>query len=106
MAQGTTSTSPTDGFGGGWSNWINAGADSVGALIDTATDWEKYRNERDSKGQGQSDLDSAVVTDYNAQAANSGGAVKNTGSTLDNKSLIYIGVAIGGAVLIAALIRK
>jgi hypothetical protein len=105
MSQTGTQTGATDGFGGGWSNWVNAGRDTVGALIDTASQWENYRNMRDSKGEGQSDLENSVVTDYNEAAANTGGAT-NAAQTIDNKTLIYAGVAIGGLVLIALVIRK
>ena len=51
-----------DAMGGGF-DWFNDATDSVGGLLNTVSSWESLRQQRDSRGKGQEDLQNAVVTD-------------------------------------------
>jgi hypothetical protein len=93
-----------DGFNSGFTNFFSGAQDFVGGLLDTAVQYEQYRNVKDYEGKGQADLANSVETNYNEQAANVG----NTSaiSSISNKTLMYAGAATVALVAVVLLIKR
>jgi hypothetical protein len=100
-------TAPKDGFNSGFDNFIGSAFDTVGGLLNVASEYEGLRQQRDRKGEGQDDLTSAVVTDYNPQPTNgTKPAGEGNFANINNQTLMIVGTAVGGLALIIYLIRK